>query len=51
MSMNENEESELIFGWVDKTRYEGDLKWYPVQDKLFWSLELNDIKVLFHALY
>ena len=39
MSMNENENSELIFGWIDETKYEPEtLKYYPVVNKLFFSL-------------
>lgn len=46
MSMNDREDSELIFGWIDESRYTGEMKWYPVKSKLFWSIELTDIKVL-----
>lgn len=45
MSMNANEDSELIFGWIDGSRYIGEMQWYPVVNKLFWSIELDDIKV------
>jgi hypothetical protein len=38
MSLNPNENSELIFGWIDSSRYVGDLKWYPVVDQFFWSI-------------
>lgn len=47
MSLNEHEESELIFGWIDKTKYVGDLKWYPVINKFFWSIALDEVKVNF----
>lgn len=45
MSMNEEEPSELIFGWIDEEKYEGEMKWYKVINKLFWSLKLDDILV------
>jgi len=45
MSMNEKEESELIFGFYDEKRYTGEMKWYPLIDELFWSIKLDDIEV------
>jgi len=45
MSLNEKEPSELIFGWIDHSRYYGSLVWYPVVDKFFWTIELDDIKL------
>lgn len=51
MSMNDDEQSELIFGWIDSSRFVGEMKWYPVINKLFWSIELDDVKVIiFHIL-
>lgn len=44
MSMNDEEPSELIFGWIDSSKFYGELKWYPVVNKLFWSLKLDDVK-------
>lgn len=44
MAMNENEQSELVFGGYDNTKFTGELKWHPVVNKLFWSLKLDDIK-------
>lgn len=46
MAMNDHEDSELIFGWIDYSRFVAPMKWYPVVNKLFWSLELDDIKVI-----
>jgi hypothetical protein len=40
------EESELIFGWIDHSKYIAPLKWYPVVNKYFWSMALDDIKVI-----
>lgn len=45
LSVDDTEESELIFGWIDHTKYTGDLQWYPVVYKSFWTLKLDDIKV------
>ena len=44
--MNPDEgDSELTFGFYEKERFEGELLWHPVIDKLFWSLKLNDIRI------
>lgn len=43
LGLNENESSELTFGSYDPKKFHGDLSWHPVVDKLFWSLELEDI--------
>lgn len=45
MSLNEDEDSELIFGWIDHTKYIGEMKWYNVVHKYFWSIKLDDIKL------
>ncbi len=42
--MNSEDESELIFGGYDSTKFTGEITWHDVVDKLFWSLELDDIK-------
>jgi hypothetical protein len=30
MSLNEKEDSELIFGWVDHTKFRGPMIWHEV---------------------
>ena len=47
MAMNEVEDSELLFGTYDHTKYYVPMRWYPVKSKLFWSIELDEIKVIF----
>lgn len=44
MAMNDVEESELVFGIIDESRFTGEIRWHDVRDKLFWSLRLTDIK-------
>jgi hypothetical protein len=44
MSLNGKEQSELIFGGYDDTKFTGEIEWHPVVDKLFWSLSLDDVK-------
>ena len=43
--MNELEQSELLFGAYDEDKFYGDIEWHPVEDKLFWSVKLDDIKI------
>ena len=39
MSMNpSDEESELLLGDWDESRYEGELVWHNVEHRLFWSI-------------
>ena len=45
LSYNPDEESEILFGGWDKTRFRGDLQWHPVLHKLFWSIKLDDVLV------
>ena len=46
MSMNPmNDDSELTFGGYDTSRFVGSLKWHPVIDQLFWSLNLEDVRI------
>ncbi|CDW75789.1 pepsinogen c precursor [Stylonychia lemnae] len=45
MSMTTNEQSELTFGGYDEDRVDGEINWHPVADQLFWSLNLEDIKL------
>lgn len=40
-----NDDSELTFGGYDTTRFEGSLTWHPVIDQLFWSLNLEDVRI------
>lgn len=38
-------DSELTFGYYDKSKYTGDMVWHPVLHKLMFGIELNDIKI------
>jgi cathepsin D len=44
MATSEYDTSELIFGSYDDDKFEGDIVWHPVIDKLFWTIQLDDIK-------
>ena len=49
MSMNpEKEDSQVTFGAydeskIDKSRNNGEIEWHDVRDKLFFSLQLDDV--------
>ena len=45
MAVNEHEQSELLFGTYDTTKFTGDIVWHPVINKLFFSLKLDDVKL------
>jgi Eukaryotic aspartyl protease len=44
MAVNENDESELLFGSYDDEKFVGEITWHPVANQLFWSMALDDIK-------
>ncbi len=43
-SWNENVDGQITFGYIDDTKYKGDIKYYPVVEKFYWTIELDDIK-------
>ena len=38
-------DSELTFGYYDKSKYSGDIVWHPILHKLMFGIALDDIKV------
>lgn len=44
MAMNGEDQSELLFGGYDTSKFTGEIQWHDVIDQLFWSLKLDDIK-------
>jgi saccharopepsin len=38
-------ESDLTFGYYDKTKFEGDLVWHPILLKYMFGIQLDDVKV------
>jgi len=38
-------DSELTFGYYDKSKYSGDMVWHPILHKLMFGIQLDDIKV------
>ena len=46
MSINpEKESSEMTLGNWDQTKFRGNLEWYPVLHRKFFSIKLDDVKV------
>lgn len=43
-SMNESTDGQITLGYLDKSKYIGDIKYYPVVDKFYWTIQLDDIK-------
>jgi hypothetical protein len=42
---NDSIKSDVTFGYYDKTKFTGDLLWYPVMFKNMFAIQLDDIKV------
>jgi len=38
-------DSELTFGYYDKSKYTGDMVWHPILHKLMFGIQLDDIKI------
>jgi len=36
--------SDMTFGYYDKAKYKGEMKWHPIKFKYMFGVELNDIK-------
>jgi len=48
LSLNEETPSELLFGAINHDAFEGELEYFPVVDKQFWTIHLYDVKVSSH---
>jgi hypothetical protein len=43
-SYNEDEDGEILFGEIDSEKFKGELKYYDVTDKFYWTIKLDDVK-------
>ena len=43
-SYNEEEHGQVTVGYIDNSKYSGNLEYFEVIDKYFWSIKLKDIK-------
>ena len=44
-SYNEAEDGQITFGYIDNSKYTGDIKYYDVIDKYYWTIEMSDIRL------
>lgn len=44
-TLSQNVESELTFGYYDKSKFVGDLTWHPVRFKYMYGLQLDDLLI------
>lgn len=46
-SLDPQEESQVTFGWIDESKYSGDITWVPViKDKeYYWLIEVDNIRL------
>ena len=46
LSYNPDEDSEMLLGGWDNTKFTGDIIWHDVMDpKLFWTVKLDDVLI------
>lgn len=38
-------ESDLTFGYYDKTKFKGEITWHPIVFKYMYGIQLDDIKM------
>ena len=44
-TLDDEEDGEITFGYTDQNKYEGDIKYYDVIDKYYWTIKLDDILI------
>jgi hypothetical protein len=44
-SVNENTEGEITLGYIDPNRFTGKLSYFPVVDKFYWTIKMDDIRI------
>jgi len=42
---NESADGEITLGYIDPNRFTGKIAYYPVIDKFYWTIKLDDIKL------
>jgi len=43
-SVNNSDNSEIIFGGVDKSKYTGDIHYVPLSTETYWQIQIDNIK-------
>jgi len=44
-SVNQNTEGEITLGYIDPNRFTGKISYFPVIDKFYWTIKLDDIRL------
>ena len=44
-ALNTDTPSSLVFGAIEEDKFEGEIKYYPVVDKQFWTIKMIDVLV------
>jgi len=44
-TINESTDGEITLGYIDPARFTGKIQYYPVIDKFYWSIKLDDIRL------
>lgn len=44
-SFNENYEGEVIFGEINKNKFHGNIEYYPLLEKYYWTIKMDDVKI------
>ncbi len=44
-SYNENHDGEVIFGDINKDKFHGELEYYPLVEKYYWTIKMDDVKL------
>lgn len=42
--------SELLMGYINAQKFEGEIEYFPVVDKQFWTIKLEDLKVKYFVM-
>ena len=43
-SLDESADGQITLGYIDKTKFDGELKYYRVVDKYYWTITLDDVR-------
>lgn len=44
-SYNENTDGEVLFGDINKSKFHGELEYYPLVEKFYWTIKMDDVKL------
>jgi len=44
-SYNENTDGEVIFGDINRSKFHGELEYYPLVERYYWTIRMDDVKL------